>query len=213
MKLIFTLSFICLLFSCKNGKKEISDMNDIVAKSKNYNGAGQKEEIKAKKLILSDVFLDKGKIDKSTLELNQIRLTDTLLFPDRFKTTKKSSFVYDVYGDSVLHVIWNFKDSIKTQNAFLNWTNCFGPKCNSIGIGEKSNLSKDGFLLLMNDTCIVYIGTNQRREHFKWIDYYTFGENPEWTFVLTQMPKDKVLWRTYRNKRLEPIEGNIISYE
>ncbi len=213
MKILFGLAIGFMVFSCKEGKRDVVDMNDIVAKSEKYNGKESKEAEKIDTLKMSDVFLSDLELKKSELAISKARNTDTLLFPDRFKFTKKTTFLYSLNADSVLYSKWNFRDSTKTKNAFLNWTNCFGTKCNAIRIGQKANLQKDGFLLLVNDTCMIYVGTHLKSEQEKWISYYTSDKKQKWTYMLSQTKNGKVNWQSFKDKKMIPIEENKFVFE
>lgn len=210
MKILFFLCAFAILVSCSDTKEELLDLNEIAPTSDNYKEG--KNINKATQLSEENVetLLDQLILNEQQLDLKSLRSTDTLLFPDRFSAQSHQRFYYSIENDSVLYSKWKFKDSLKTKNVFLNWSNCFGTNCKSAFIGEKINLQRQGFLLLSNDTCLIYIATNSSSEQKKWINYFTSEEDIQWRYILTQPKSGKVTWRTYSDNELKEIESKVL---
>lgn len=210
MKILIFFSAFALIVSCNDTKEELLDLNKIAPTSDDYK-EGKKikgtEDTYEEKV---ETLLDQKKLNEQQLDLKSLRSTDTLLFPDRFSAQSSQRFYYSIENDSVLYSKWKFKDSLKTKNVFLNWSNCFGINCKSAFIGEKVNLQRQGFLLLSNDTCLIYLATNSSSEQKKWIKYFTSEDDIEWRYILTQPNSGKVTWRTYSDNELKEIESKFL---
>lgn len=209
MKTLFFFSAFILLISCNDTKEELLDLNDIAPTSDNYKEGRKLKESDHQTEIEIETLLDEIKLIEQQIDLEALRATDTLLFPDRFSAQSSQRFYYSLEKDSILYAKWKFKDSIKTKNVFLNWTNCFGVKCKSIRIGEKIKLQKDGFILLANDTCLIYIQSNSTAEQKKWINYFTADKKSKWDFLLTQSKNGVVAWKSYFEGEFIEIAPNI----
>jgi hypothetical protein len=114
-------------------------------------------------------------------------------------------FFYSLSDDSVFYTKFNFKDSLKSKNAFFNWINCFDARCKSILPGEKKNLQKNGFLLLQNDTSIIYISSKSSNELLQWKKYYTSFDNIQWKYILSQSTNGKVKWESFGENKLQKL--------
>lgn len=208
----YLLPFLILFVACNSNEKEVLDLNDIQAQSENY-----KEGTTNNVSIDSTSFdfqmnLDLTLLSESGINCQDKTKSDTLLFPDRFSPIHSSKFIYQSNDESINFTQFNFKDSINTQNVFLNWTNCFGSKCSSIRIGESKNLQKNGFLMLVNDTCIVYISSNSSEEKKKWMNYFTSPKDIQWKYILNQSKQGKVKWQSFSEKaftNIDPIVQNL----
>lgn len=212
MKILIFLSALVLIVSCKDTKEELLNLNEIAPTSDNYKEGKKIKETEDTSVEKVETLLDQQKLEEQQLHLKSLRSTDTLLFPDRFSAQSSRRFYYSIENDSVLYSKWKFKDSLKTKNVFLNWSNCFGTRCKSASIGEKVNLQGQGFLLLSNDTCLIYIATNSSSEQKKWINYFTSEEDIQWRYILTQPKSGKVTWRSYFEEKFIELTPNIQEY-
>lgn len=83
--------------------------------------------------------------------------SDAEIFPTRFgpkeylAMTQKDDYDAEVATWYFLH----FKDSIMTDNAWLNWLDCFGTSCQSIEWGSANNIIERTGQIWANDTLIV----------------------------------------------------------
>ena len=207
----YFLPIVIILSSCTEKENEVLDLNDIQAQSENYKEGKEKTNSIDSSTFDFPLNLDLRLLSESGVNCQDKAISDTLLFPDRFSPIHLSKFSYQTKDESVNFTQYNFKDSVKTQNVFLNWTNCFGLKCNSIRIGETKNLQKNGFLMLVNDTCIVYISINSAEEKKKWMNYFTTPKDIHWRYILNQSKQGKVKWQSYTDNAfitIEPIIRN-----
>lgn len=203
---IYTLILIVLLVGCKDSNKEAIDLNDIQAQSENYKEGEVKKDSTTETIIDIPLDLNVSVLAEIGINCQNRSLTDTLLFPDRFSPISLSKFNYNTNNELINFSKFNFKDSNKTYNVFLNWSNCFGLNCKSIRIGENINLQKNGFLMMVNDTCIVYVSTNSSSEKKNWIKYFTHEKDIQWKYILDQNKQGKVKWQSYYDNSFSVIE-------
>lgn len=207
----YLVPILLFLVACAEKENEVLDLNDIQAQSKHYKEGNVKSDTLDSADFDFPLNLNLQMLAEVGLHCQDKAISDTLLFPDRFSPIHLSKFSYQTKDESVNFTQYNFKDSVKTQNVFLNWTNCFGLKCNTIRIGETKNLQKNGFLMLVNDTCIVYISSNSTEEKKKWMNYFTTPKDIHWRYVLNQSKQGKVKWQSYTDNAfitIEPIIRN-----
>lgn len=193
MKQLFFVFFILFCVSCNTKKEEVLDFNDLAPESENYK---EGEHDIDTNLVEDNSFV--STIDADLLQkfeiANSFLKSDTLLFPDRFSPRFMQKFHYSTENGLVFYNEWSFKDSTKTMNVLFNWLNCFGSKCNSAMLAESKNLQSDGFLLLIRDTSICYIVSNNSTELNKWKKLATANDDLEYWYVLQQGKRGKVKW-------------------
>lgn len=121
-------------------------------------------------------------------------LTNNKHFPDRLDY--KQRFYHELIVDSNLYelVVWQFEDSIHTVNAFYNWMDCFGKKCNSIRIGESKWVHKGAFQLFVDDYKLIYVATDNKMDQKLWDNLFQPTSKKEWNYHLYQPLKRKVEW-------------------
>lgn len=174
-------------------------MSDVIPQSENYKEGEPKSEITEKPLVNAPINLNTTLLDKLGIHYQNHVASDTLLFPDRFSPKTLNKLLYSNDNESIVFTKYNFKDSATTFNVFINWMNCFGHSCKSIRIGENKNLQKDGFLMMVNDTSIVFITANSSSEKKKWRNYFTDKKDIRWHYILEQNKHGKVVWQSYEN--------------
>ena len=54
-----------------------------------------------------------------------------------------------------------YKDSVMTDNAYLNWLDCFGKECQSLSLGSDDNIAENTGQIWANDTLLVAYISNQ----------------------------------------------------
>jgi hypothetical protein len=86
---------------------------------------------------------------------------DTLLFPDRFGPNAQEKWMTIGSKDSLVLLRYQFKDSLRTKNAFFNWIDCFGPKCKSYTVGGNIRIPKRTALWLVGSKEMVIIEGNK----------------------------------------------------
>ena len=201
--LFFVLFFF--LFSCSNKKKdETVDLSDITTSSERYK-EGKVEVKKDKKIKVS--FTDTldvhfiGILDSLNINDSVVRKLDIVSFPDRFGAKSITKFYWKEITDSINFIDWEFTDSLKTENAFYNWIDCFGENCRSIKIGDKVKIQKRGLLVLVNEKHLIVIDSDKKIDYLKWVSLLKnqlFGEN--WKYIVFQPKKGKAVWMNYKNE-------------
>jgi hypothetical protein len=202
------LSFFVLfffLFSCSNKKKEKTiDLSEITTSSERYKeGKLESKKDKKKKVSFTDT-LDvhfKGILDSLKINDSVVRKLDIVSFPDRFGAKSVTKFYWKEITDSINFIDWEFTDSLKTENAFYNWIDCFGENCRSIKIGDKVKIQKRGLLVLVNEKHLIVIDSDKKIDYLKWVSLLKnqlFGEN--WKYIVFQPKKGKAVWMNYKNE-------------
>lgn len=208
---IIPFIIVMITVACQSTKKEVLDLNDIMPASENYKEGeitGDSAAIKKDEFVTN---LNFELLSKMKISCDNKFSSDTLLFPDRFSPITLTKFNYLTDKETVNYSKFNFKDSSKTLNTFINWANCFGIDCSSIRIGESKNLQKNGFLMMVNDTSIIYISSNSPSEKKKWLEYYLSEKGIHWRYILDQNKYGKVKWQSYQENKLSSIEAPIKS--
>ena len=202
------LSFFVLfffLFSCSNKKKEKTiDLSKITTSSERYKeGKLESKKDKKKKVSFTDT-LDvhfKGILDSLKINDSVVRKLDIVSFPDRFGAKSVTKFYWKEITDSINFIDWEFTDSLKTENAFYNWIDCFGENCRSIKIGDKVKIQKRELLVLVNEKHLIVIDSDKKIDYLKWVSVLKtqlFGEN--WKYIVFQPKKGKAVWMNYKNE-------------
>ena len=202
------LSFFVLfffLFSCSNKKKEKTiDLSEITTSSERYKeGKLESKKDKKKKVSFTDT-LDvhfKGILDSLKINDSVVRKLDIVSFPDRFGAKSVTKFYWKEITDSINFIDWEFTDSLKTENAFYNWIDCFGENCRSIKIGDKVKIQKRGLLVLVNEKHLIVIDSDKKIDYLNWVSLLKtqlFGEN--WKYIVFQPKKGKAVWMNYKNE-------------
>ena len=209
LKYYFSILFL-ILFSCTSEKKEeMVDLSDITSSSERY--VEGKSEVKKKKV--KDInFIDtldvrfKGILDSLKINDTVVQKLDIVSFPDRFGAKLVTKFYWKEKRDSINLLDWEFTDSLKTENAFYNWMDCFGDNCKSIKIGDKIKIQKRGILILVNEKHLLVIDSNSKIDYEKWIELVRgqqFGDN--WKYIVYQPLKGKSTWMNFKNEELKEL--------
>ena len=208
MKWLTVLSVVVVLVSgCRNKEPEVVTMDDLIPTSEHYRDG---EEVTDSSGAITPSFIpriDPTKLSEQGILLDEARPSDSLSFPDRFSPVSSEKFSYMPGNEVTYYNRWSFKDSATSVNVFLNWMNCFGRTCISSRIGEVKNMQRDAFLLLVNDTNVVYISGSDSREILKWKKLYTEEKNTNCYYLLTQRKQGKVSWSTCREGTLFPLKA------
>ena len=210
LKLFSFLFLSFILFSCSNNKKEETvDLSEITSSSERYKeGKSEVKKKKEKELNFIDT-LDvrfKGILDSLKINDSVVRKLDIVLFPDRFGAKSITKFYWKEKKDSINLLDWEFSDSLKTENAFYNWIDCFGENCKSIKIGDKIKIQKRGLLILVNDKHLLVIDATSKIDCESWIKLVgsqKFGDT--WKYIVYQPQKGKSTWMNYKNEELKEL--------
>lgn len=203
MKIVCFLAIIVILFACKQkGDDTVLDMKDITPQSQhNYD-----DTVLTITQEKKDVGFYLPMSDEVGLNIQGYCDYEELLLPDRFapKNTLKLSLISAL--DSIRFCHWTFKDSTYTKNAFYNWIDCFGPKCKSIKLGEKTNFQKDNFLLFVTDTSLTYISAKSKLTSEDWMNYFTLKSDiVDWKILIEQGTRAKATWYKVVGRKKEAL--------
>jgi hypothetical protein len=150
---IYALALI-LLFACNNQKTEAIQLNDLIDGAENDTDTLKMNEV-VPIVWYDSLSLDFQKLTDS-LQLNRasFQKTDTVFFVDRFKHKKAQKIIFDSLG---LISYYTYSDTIDTKNAFFNWLDCFGKRCNCILLFEEKRISNTPFVLIVTEKHILYM--------------------------------------------------------
>lgn len=203
IQLFLALSILLTMHSCGGQKKDnVVDLSDITPSSERYKEGNEKVR-SVDTLLFADSLpaIYKGLIDSLQIDYSIVQKIDSMMFTDRFNAKSNLKMYWKSANDSVNFFHWNFKDSLKTKTALFNWLDCFGKNCKTIRVGEKVNFQKRTMLLLVNEKNMVFIDSDKKIDHEKWIkllEEQKFGEN--WKYIVIQPKKGKASWLKYADE-------------
>lgn len=131
---------------------------------------------------------------------------DTLLFPDRFGPKQQEKWFSIGGGDSLTLLRYEFRDSLRTKNAFFNWIDCFGPKCTSYVIGGNLRIPKRHALVLVGAKQLIVIEGNKAIDEKK--IRAVFEKDPKkenWLYLVAIPRSGKTTWRRIDKGEEKPI--------
>lgn len=153
--LVLMCFFALMLNSCKNSSDEkLEDLEELMPQSKrNYS--------KDTTTIKTDTFLDSiqsgfSSLLKSYVDSSTHELLERSFYVDRFGP--KESYKIQTITDSSSSILacWTFDDSIKTQNAFYNWLDCFGSNCKEMKVGKRVLIRENSGEIWIKDTLMIF---------------------------------------------------------
>lgn len=207
MKYIFIFILGLFAVACSSEtKEEIKDMNDILPDSeRNYD---QEDSVEVSGPDTLDIYQNRF---EALGTLDSIAVYDEDLFPDRVGPEGMERFTLSLDGEDVVFVKWRFSDSIRVSNALFNWLDCFGPKCKSINIAQESNLQRNAFQVLANDTVLIYLESENRLDTKSWDKYFDkMGYELDWDYRLEQSRNSRVRWFTYIDEEKTPVKNKLL---
>jgi len=208
-KIFVSITFL-IIFSCTTHQKEETvDLSEITSSSERYKeGKTENKKKKSKEFRFIDA-LDiryKGLLDSLNINDSVVRKLEIVSLPDRFGAKSVTKFHCKQKNDSLNFFDWEFTDSLKTENAFYNWMDCFGDNCKSIKIGDKIKIQKRTLMMLVNEKHLLVVDTDSKLDCEKWISLLKsqqFGE--EWKYIVYQPKKGKSMWMNYKNEELKEL--------
>ena len=206
MKYFILFALGLFIVACSSKPEEVKDFNDILPDSeRDYD---QKDSIVVENADTLGIYQERF---SALGALDSITIYDEDLFPDRFGPEAVEKFRLAIDGEEIIFVKWKFSDSARVTNALFNWSDCFGPKCKSIRIGEEKNLLRNAFQVLANDTVLVYIESAKRLNSKTWDAYFEeLKYELDWNYQLEQVPNGKVRWFEYIEEEKTPIKNNAL---
>ncbi|MES2557549.1 MAG: hypothetical protein V4604_15445 [Bacteroidota bacterium] len=134
-------------------------------------------------------------VDTMMLESRWVKW-DTLLFPDRFGPNAQEKWMTIGTKDSLVLLRYQFKDSLRTKNAFFNWIDCFGPKCKSYSVGANIRIPKRTALWLVGNKELVIIEGNKAIDEK--IVREILSKDPKkenWLYIVNIPKSGKTIWK------------------
>jgi hypothetical protein len=192
MKFYVSLCFITILFSCTNKQEKVVRLDDLVSGAKaKYEKKDTLDSLIQNKPLSFFVnrLCDSLHLDKSKVELDSV-----FAFPERFHPTKSDKVVcHDPSLISYKH--WKWTDSIKATQAFFNWLDQLGERKVSMLVGDELKVSKNGFILLLQDKSIVFLEFGSTFKPIHYIHKLTnCGFGKHWKYIVYQQPFKKTTW-------------------
>jgi hypothetical protein len=209
---LFTLALLAFLMtlvvSCSDNEKDTLSLEDISHTSDKFDHIDDKEKIpeikdeKPKKGYFLTVF-DLIYKDASWFML------DSLLFPDRFGPSKMEKWYLLNQKDSIVALHYEFKDSLRTKNAFFNWLDCYGPKCTSYQVGSQFQKQNRNSLFLVGANQLVYLDAKSPIALDKLIGILNKEkEDQNWIYILEIPGKKKTHWSSMKEGELKELTGH-----
>lgn len=153
-----------MLIACTSNDEVVNDtvsIEDVMGEVEELDVKAETEVVDAVQSMVSDG----SKLSNLMVSLQSEYDTLNLSTPHKmdrygYNTSKKIKFISTLGGsDSFIDVYqYNFSDSIKLNNAFYNWLDCYGNRCSEIKIGEDIERTQNApALTLVYDTTIVSV--------------------------------------------------------
>jgi len=207
LKFVLIGSLSLLMMACSSGnEKEVKDLSDILPESeRNY------DQVDTLEMDNADTLDQYQEMFASLGELDSILPYDEDLFPDRFGPESMEKFRLNLDGEEIVYVKWRFADSTLVDNALFNWLDCFGKNCNSIRVSEESNLQRNAFQVLANDTVLIYLESKSRLNDKLWDKHFeSLKYELDWNYRMEQSPRGKVRWFTYIDEEKTPLKKEAV---
>lgn len=203
-KTLNSLVFVLLILFCSSCSEKQNDstleLDDIRPKSENNQTTKKTQLADSTQLLLIEYNHDS--ID---LNIKYLSLLNESCFLNRFPhlksahrrlTTSDSLYQY-------MHEFYIFKDSIQMKNAFFNWLDCNGKKCESIKLYDERRLEETNLLVITTSKSIDILRSQQTINPLEWIDFVRFKRGTsEFKFLLFQKKNQKAKWFTYQEHKL-----------
>lgn len=206
MKYLLIFALGLFMVACSSNKEDVIDINDILPKAeRDYD---KKDSVVNENSDSLKMYQDRFEVLGA---LDSISIYDEDLFPDRVGPKKTEKYRLTVNSEEIIFVKWRFSDSLRVSNALFNWSDCFGPKCKSIRIGEEKNLQRKAFQVLANDSVLIYLESATQLDTRKWDDYFDQqGYDLDWNYRLEQSRSGRVRWFNYLDEKKIPLKNNAL---
>lgn len=187
---------VLVMVACSNQPEETVGFDELSPGSDKY------KDKQSGKTIDSSVVNERPEsslflaiVDTMMLESRWVKW-DTLLFPDRFGPNAQEKWMTIGTKDSLVLLRYQFKDSLRTKNAFFNWIDCFGPKCKSYAVGGNIRIPKRTALWLVGSKELVIIEGNKNIDEK--IVRALLNDDPKkenWLYLVSIPKSGKTTWK------------------
>jgi len=152
-----------LLYSCKDkSNKVIVDFDDLRPKPHRTYEVDP-DTVSIPTLNPADVSSSFRALFEKIYEEKCFIPVDTEVYPYRFGAIEYLALQQQDVNEKGLGTWYflTFRDSIMTDNALLNWLDCFGKECQSLSLGSGDNIAENTGQIWVNDTLMVAFISNQ----------------------------------------------------
>ncbi len=202
----FFSACILILFSCTNTEKDTVTLDEISHTTDKFKDVKDEKEIQQIKdqKPKSAYFLTA--FDSIYKEASWVKL-DSLLFPDRFGPSKLEKWYLLNQKDSLVALHYEFKDSLRTKNAFFNWIDCYGPKCISYQVGSQFKKQNRNSLFLVGANDLVYMESKFAISSEKMIELLNEKkEDQNWIYIVEIPARSKTRWSAMKEGELTELK-------
>lgn len=210
MKLFTRLSLVFVLIlavSCTETKDDTLSLEDISHTSDKFNDVDDKKEVEKVKDEKPKTAYFLTAFDSIYKGASWYQL-DSLLFPDRFGPSKLEKWYLLNKKDSIVALHYEFKDSLRTKNAFFNWIDCYGPKCTSYQVGSQFKKQSRNSLFLVGEKHLIYLESAIPVPAEKLVGILNEKkEDQNWIYVLEIPGRKKTRWTTIREGEINELKG------
>ncbi len=204
----FCSAFILILFSCSDPEKETLTLDEISHTTDKFQDVKDSKEIKLVKdeKPKSAYFLTA--FDSIYKDASWFKL-DSLLFPDRFGPSKSEKWYLLNQKDSLVALRYEFKDSLRTKNAFFNWIDCYGPKCISYQVGSQFKKQSRNSLFLVGTNNLIYMESKAAISTKKMIELLNEEkEDQNWIYIVEIPARSKTRWSAMKEGEIAELIGH-----
>ncbi|MNJ85525.1 hypothetical protein D3C87_30000 [compost metagenome] len=204
----FCSAFILILFSCSDPEKETLTLDEISHTTDKFQDVKDSKEIKLVKdeKPKSAYFLTA--FDSIYKDVSWFKL-DSLLFPDRFGPSKSEKWYLLNQKDSLVALRYEFKDSLRTKNAFFNWIDCYGPKCISYQVGSQFKKQSRNSLFLVGTNNLIYMESKAAISTKKMIELLNEEkEDQNWIYIVEIPARSKTRWSAMKEGEIAELIGH-----
>lgn len=203
---ILTVFLVLMLFiSCTDTKQETLSLEDISHTSDKFEHPDEGQELPE----IKDQKPEKGyfltAFDSIYKQASWFKL-DSLLFPDRFGPSKMEKWYLLDRKDSIVALHYEFKDSLRTKNAFFNWLDCYGPNCHSYQVGSQFKKQRRNSLFLIGANHLVYLESGYPIATDKLVGILNEKKKDQnWIYVVEIPGRNKTRWSAIREGEKIPL--------
>jgi len=206
-KILAVFFALTVFISCTDTKKDTLSLEDISHTSDKFDhidDGKETPEIKDEKPKSGYFLTAFDSVYKNTSWF----MLDSLLFPDRFGPAKMEKWYLLSPKDSIVALHYEFKDSLRTKNAFFNWLDCYGPKCTSYQVGSQFKKQARNSLFLIGANQLVYMESNYPIAAEKLIEILNEKKKDRnWIYVVEIPARNKTRWSTIKEGEITELKG------
>ena len=199
LKTYSTILFIVILTSCSSASEnEPGDLKDILPSSNKYAEEKLTDTVRVYQEPLHShddfTFLDTVLYEQFPQLKSVLNVTPNRFFIDRLNPQSKLSKSISIDSVAVAFIVWEFKDSIQTENAFFNWLDNFGEEQDVIRVGEIFKYKETGNYIYVGKDKLVFVSSSEMFNFspFKSLIEKVYGK--EWKYSVHQPKGQRAKW-------------------